>query len=230
MRVRLVVILSSLLLAGLLLGAPAGAQVVGGETTTTAPAGRVGIGDNFWFTSAVITTPGESAPRPFDAYQAAVFAQSWLGEAFFGHPEKQDPPPTLPVSRVDITGTWGDLTGTMSVYYASDGTTAWLSFPDGQTPVSGPVTPPPPSNWFVAPPKAIAAFAGTAPLEETVGVNEATSVPQAAPGEAPSGSRGSSSSAIWWALLAVPVLVAVGAFIVIRRRRASSDDLVSQNA
>jgi hypothetical protein len=223
--------LSGLLLAGLLFGSAAAAQGVGGETTTTAPAGGVGIGDDFFFTSAVITTPGEAAPRTFDAYHAAVFAQSWLGEAFFGKPTKQDPPATLPVSRVDLTGTWGNLTGTMSAYYASDGTTAWLSFPDGQTPVNGPLNPPPPSNWFIGSENVIPAFNGTATLIPTVGANEATSIPHAAaPGESRTGSSGSSSSAIWWVLVAGLIIVGVGAFIVFRRRRTPSDDLVSQNA
>src|SRR4051794_153542 len=203
------------------------------ETTTTVPPGAVQIGDGFAFTGAVITSPAQPAPRMLDGYHTAVFVQSWFGDAFFGHPLIQDPPPDLPVYRVDVTGTWGSPESRQTVYYASDGTTAWLSYPQEQPVSMTPPAPPPPSNWFVAPPRVIAAFNGTATLEPTVGVQEAA-LPSTtvAPGEAPAASSGSSGSAIWWALAAGAVVVVVAAVLISRRRgrRPAADDLVSQDA
>jgi LPXTG-motif cell wall-anchored protein len=219
MRVRTTTALLMLLVLGLAFAPNAAAQT---NPTTTAPEAAVDIGGGNRFTSAVITTPGEPAPRTFSAYQAATFVQSWLAYALFGQkPTVQDPPPTLPVSRVDVRGQWGDGTtpGTVTVYYASDGTTAWISFPD-QDASPEPYTPPPPSHWFVAPPRVIQAFNGTATLADTLGTETATQQPKV--GERPSGSGG--SMVPWLVLLGGTLVVAVGAVFFIRRRRAAALD------
>jgi len=190
------------------------------QTSTTLPAGT-GIGDGLYFTSAVISTPGDPAPRTLDAYHAAVFVQSWMGEAFFGKPQFQDPPAGLPVYQVDVTGTWGEVAGTgvQTVYYASDGTTAWLSYPQGQVVTATQASPPPPEKWFIAPARTIEAFNGTATLIDTAGVVQATT-PRTAP-PAASDSGGSGSGLKYGLIIALVVLVLGGGMMLYRRRRSS---------
>jgi hypothetical protein len=196
-------------------------------TTTTAPQATtttvegVGIGDGYFFTGAVITTPG-AASRTLSAYQAAAFVQSFLGEAIFGQPTFQEPPADLPVSQVDISGNWAGNVGVLTVYFVTDGSGhAWINFPQNQVPTTAPTTPPPPEAWWVPPPHAIDAFNGTGKLEDTLGTYTATSV-RTAPTAAAAGSSssGSDSGIPWtWAVIGSVALVLIGAGIVIRSRR-----------
>jgi hypothetical protein len=202
------------------------------------PPDGVDIGGGNRTTGAVITLNGDaSSPRTLNAYQAAVFLQAWLPYALVTqNPRIEDPPAQLPVYRVDITGTWGSTgpTGTVAVYYASDGTTAWISFPDNQPPAPEPISPPPPSHWFVAPQRTIDGFNGTGTLVQTEGVVAATA-PTLPPGEAKSGSgsgsgSGSSSTAIWVALLVgLLIVLLVGGFILRRRRAGNESDQVTED-
>src|SRR5262245_13341388 len=99
MGIRTFVILVGIALGAVAFAPPAVAGTDAAPTTTpttaapiptTAPPG-VGIGDDYYFTGAVITTPG-AANRTLNAYQAATFVQSWLGEAVWGTPTMQSPP------------------------------------------------------------------------------------------------------------------------------------------
>jgi hypothetical protein len=243
MRNRLVAVM--LIVAGLVF-IPAAAAVAqsdsstpGSLTATTTvppisiPPDGVDIGGGEKFTGAVVTLNGDaSSPRTMNAYQAAVFVQSWLPDALFNQKLKlQDPPAQLPVYRVDVNGTWGEggTSGTVAVYYASDGTNVWVSFPS-QEAAPAPISPPPPSNWFVALPRVIDAFNGNAVLEQTEGV-EAATAPTLPPGEAKSsGSSGSSSTAIWVALLVgVVIVLVVGGFILRRRRSSTTSDPATED-
>jgi hypothetical protein len=184
-------------------------------TNTTLPSGAVDIGDGFAFTAATITPLDGSAPRTLDAYHAAVFVQSWIGTAFFGQPNIIDPPATAPVSRVDVTGSWGVLSGYMVVYYATDGTSVWISFPDGQTPSpTPPASPPPPTVWFVGTQQVLDAINGTATLVPTAGVVDKPTTNK------PAASKGSSSAAIWVVVVVVLLVAVAAAVFIIRRRRA----------
>jgi hypothetical protein len=186
--------------------------------TSTTP-GAVGIGDGLAFLGAVITTPGQP-PREMNAYQAAVFVQSWVSEALFGSPDRTPPPAELPVSRVEVTGDWAAAgTGQITVYYASDGTKAWIAYPEGQLPATAPTTPPPPGNWFVAPSRAIAAFNGEGELGETLGVFNATSTPTTAGDERGAGDSGSELSPIWVVVVLAALLAGGLGWAVARSRR-----------
>lgn len=182
-------------------------------TELTTPDGAVGIGDGIFLTGATITSPGE-APRSLDAYHAAVFVQSWLASAFFGTDHAGDPPPELPVHRVDMTGTWTGTEGTVTVYYAVDGPTPYIAYGEGLVPRQQPFTPPPPSNWFKPPARVIEAFNGEADLIRTTGTQRASGEldEQAA-------SDGSDSDKWIWAAGAGLVAVIGGGFWL-RRRRA----------
>jgi hypothetical protein len=184
--------------------------------------GAVAIGDGLSFTGATVLEP-DAEPRQLSAYQAAVFVQSWLATAYFGGAASLgDPPADLPVSRVDVTGMWPSKKfGTGVVYYASDGTSAWVSFPPDQEPVDGPVTSAPePSNWFRAPDRTVDAFAGTAELVDTFGTQETVpATTEAAAGDDGGDDSTAGPSAIWLLVAGAGVVVALGG-VLLRRRRA----------
>src|ERR1700722_4520088 len=69
-----------------------------------------------------ITGSGPQAGRSLDSSQATAFVQAWLPGSVFGSPAFQDPPSTLPVYEVDVTYKYQGTLGSMTVNYASDGT------------------------------------------------------------------------------------------------------------
>ena len=122
MRVRTLTVLIGLFVA--VLGTPAHAQ---DEEEPTIPReefpaeGPVPIGDGYAFTGAVITPPDGGPTRTLDAYEAAVFVQSWLPQMLFANPDQvRQPAPDLPVYRVDIDGSWVAGEGRITVYYTTD--------------------------------------------------------------------------------------------------------------
>lgn len=237
MRVRTIALLLGLVMAGLALVPPVAAQDDDdheGDTPTTSatlPDG-VGIGDEIFLTGAVITPPDGAAPRTLDAYHAAVFVQSWLATAYFGGKEiVRDPPPDLPVYRVDITGSWVGTVGIQTVHYTDDGSTPYVAFPGlGPSPTM-PDPPPEPSGWFAAFPRVIDAFNGEAELIETTGTQQAAAQQAAATStttsttsdtteEAASPGGGSDPSVVWIAAALAGAAVLVGGGLWFRRRRA----------
>jgi hypothetical protein len=130
----------------------------------------------------------------------------------------------LPVYRVDLMGSWGGdypQVGNQTVYYASDGTTAYVSYPQNQPVTPTPTEPPPPpSNWFVAPERTVEAFNGTAQLIESGGTQAAAAAAANGTRKAPTSNDSSSSSTPWvlyGVLAAGAVIVIVGAVLFIRR-------------
>ena len=221
MRLRAALGLCTIVVAGLamvVLPAPAGADDGEHESTTTTASdpGAVGIGDGLAFTGAVVTPLAGGESRTLDGYQAAVFVQSWLATGVYGNKSdiQKDPPAEAPVYRVDVTGNWGGPTGTLTVYFAIDGKTAYVSWPENQEPSTVPTTPPPPSNWFSPPDRAVDAFNGTAKLVKTAGTVAAGSTPDASLTEglaAADPKRDSTTSPLVWVAVAAGfVLVAVG--------------------
>jgi hypothetical protein len=220
--IRLVLLVLGVVAAWLAVAPSAGASGGQAPTTPTTPTtlpGATAIGDNYAFTGASISSPADPTPRTFNGYQAAVFVQSWLPTAFYGKPALRDPPANVPVYRVDVMGTWGGtppVAGTQSIYYASDGTKAFISYPQQQDPSTTP-DPPPGSIWFVAPPRTIDAFNGTAKLLETAGVQEANT-PRTA--QTPNDSSSSSSSTPWvlyGVLVAAAIAIVIGVVLFFRR-------------
>jgi MYXO-CTERM domain-containing protein len=191
------------------------------EQTTTIPPGSVAIGDGLSFSGAHITnlTNPTEPPRDLPAYQAAVFIQSFLPGAFFSNPVLQDPPADLPVYRVDVDGVWGVINVgpyAQTIYYASDGSNVWLSYPQNQAPTDA--SPPPPGNWFVASGLTSDAFNGHGVLQDTEGTREVTST-TAGPSQT-SSSGGSSATPI--VIIVVVAVVLLGGSLIWRRRRAAS--------
>ena len=222
MRVRTIaVLLLGPTIALTALALPASADEDHGSSTTSStpvpsPEG-VGIGDGIFLTGAVVTPPGDEPPRTLDAYDAAVFVQSWIASAYFGGEDfkREPPPPDLPVYRVDSTGEWGGSTaqGTVTVYYATDGTTAYIAFP-GLAVWTDPAEAPPPSGWFSPPARVIDAFNGDAELEETYGTQSATTTTTVPPLEPEAGDSDATSRWPWTTITTVAVLV-VGLLVLV---------------
>lgn len=223
MQLRWIVGSLALLVGGIGLSPAASAhEDPGHEDTpvTTTPEGAVGIGDGIFLTDGLITPPAGEAPRELDAYHTAVFVQSWLAAAFYGGEDiVRDPPPELPVYRVDSTGDWAGSVGTVTVYYATDGTTPYIAFP-GLVVWTDESEVPPPANWFVAPPNAIDAFNGVADLAPTLGVETATSVATTASDEEGAlGGTDSDTTEAWpWALVGLTAAAAIATGVWFRRR------------
>ena len=227
MRIRTLAVLIAVVWLGITSIPSAQAQDgAQGTTSTTSPelAGAVGIGDNLWLTGAVIT-PADGPTRTLDAYQAAVFVQSWLPTAIYGGNDiLQDPPPELPVNRVDISGQWGPGNiGWQTVYLATDGTSPYVSWPQDQPLATEPGgTPPPPADWFLGEARVLDAFNGEAELIDTQGTRDATST-TTVPGETAetaTDTDGSSSGGVWAVIGAAILAAGVAAAFLMRRRSA----------
>src|SRR5262249_24121366 len=96
-------------------------------TTSTSLPGATDIGYGYSFTGAVINAASGVAVRRLNAYQAAAFMQSWFaGGSIASQNQVNQPPVSADIYRVDVTGNWDDQSGTMTVYYASNGQTAWI--------------------------------------------------------------------------------------------------------
>jgi MYXO-CTERM domain-containing protein len=179
----------------------------------------VAIGDGIFLTGAVITPLGEGEPRTLDAEQAGALAQTIIAQAFWGPAGiKQDPPPDLPVYRIELSGDFAGVVGVLTVHYTDDGTTPYVAFP-GLVITPEPIDPPPdPENWFTVPRLAMDAFNGRGELADTSGrlSSPATTTPLAAE-DASDG--GSDSSVLPIALAAGVAVLAVGGLWALQRRR-----------
>jgi hypothetical protein len=217
MRVRTVLAISIAVLASL----AATPHAAGQEPDE--PEG-VTIGDGIYIRGATITPLDGGPTRTLDDYQAAVFAQSFIGQALFGPEDaKREPPAGTPVYRVDIEGWWAQDDGIVTVHYADDGTTPFVAFPGFVVTPELPDPPPEPTGWFAAPERTRDAFNGEGELVETTGINQATATtaaPGAEPAPAGSGDDGGAPTWLWGALAAV-VLVGLGLWF---RSRRSEDE------
>ncbi len=188
----------------------------GAAETTSTTTQAVSIGSGLAFSGAVITGP-HVASRPLNAYQSAVFMQAWIGDAFYGRPNHESLPARVPVYRVDVMGSWGGGTdfSVRAVYYASDGKQAWIAFPSPQiTPSTGS---PARLDWWVAPPRVIEAFVGTAKLVPTLGTGTSPSTSTVGRDAA----KHTTGDVAWpWIVGSVAAVAAVGGLIGWRRRSA----------
>jgi len=228
MRVRLMALALGLSLAGLVHAHTAAAQEQDDHTDeapasdAVAPEGSVGIGDGLFLTGAVITPLDGGPARELDAYQAAVFVQSWLAYAFYG-PDgtEQAPAADLAVYRVDLSGSWAGAPGVLTVHYADDGTTPYVAFPglvirDFDDPDPRPV-----EGWFTAPRRVMETFRGEGELEDTLGTSQATATTEPSAGFVPAAGGSGQDGTPWllWAALPGAGLVVIG-WLWFRRRQA----------
>ncbi len=187
-------------------------------TSTTVPALPPELLTGISVVGAVVNSPGEK-PRTLDANQATAFMQTWVAYSVFQNPPNERPPSSLPVTRLSVKT---DSQGTLLIFYASDGTNAWVGAPAPDA------TAPPPNNekWIRAPDpqRTIAGFEGRlAPTRTPLPL--ATTTTTTTPGTTTAPSRAkttkSSGNGGLWALVAVgaAVIVAAGAILAVRGRR-----------
>jgi len=157
---------------------------------------------------------GPESGRTLDSSQATAFVQAWLPESVFGTPPFEDPPSTLPVYEVDVDYKYLGTLGSMTINYASDGTSAWVSMPPQSLWPGVVVTQ---QRWILAPDRTVAGFEGRLTPEP---VPTARPTPHKA--TAVMASQGSSSTAELLIFAGALVLVAGIGIVVIRRRGARS--------
>jgi hypothetical protein len=183
-------------------------------TSTTVPALPPELLTGISVVGAVVNTPG-AKPRTLDANQATAFMQTWVAYSVFQNPPNERPPSSLPVSRLSVTT---DSQGTLLIFYASDGTNAWVGAPAPDAAAK------PPNNekWIRAPEpqRTIAGFEGRlAPIRTSLPVQTTTTSTTAAPSTTKA--TKSSDNGGLWALVALgaAVIVAASAMLAVRGRR-----------
>ena len=212
-------VLGALGLLGLaLVAAPAGAQSHPTSSPTTSHTGGQPslsqLAPGLEILDASVTGNGPESGRTLDSSQATAFVQAWLPESVFGTPPFEDPPSTLPVYEVDVGYKYLGTLGSMTINYASDGTSAWVSMPPQSLWPGVVVTQ---QRWILAPDRTVAGFEGRltpAPVP--------TAPPTSHKAIAVMASQGSSSTAQLLIFAGALVLVAGIAIVVIRRRGARS--------
>lgn len=183
-------------------------------TSTTVPALPPELLTGISVVGAVVNSPGEK-PRTLDANQATAFMQTWVAYSVFQNPPNERPPSSLPVTRLSVKT---DSQGTLLIFYASDGTNAWVGAPDA--------TAPPPNNekWIRAPEpqRTIAGFEGRlAPTRTPLPLATTTTTPGTTTAPRTTKATKSSGNGGLWALVAVgvAVIIAASAILAVRGRR-----------
>jgi hypothetical protein len=185
-------------------------------TSTTVPALPPELLTGISVVGAVVNTPG-AKPRTLDANQATAFMQTWVAYSVFENPPNERPPSSLPVSRLDVAT---DSQGTLLIFYASDGTNAWVGAPASNAAAK------PPNNekWIRAPEpqRTIAGFEGRlAPTRTSLPVPTTTTTPSTTTSPSATKATKSSDNGGLWALVALgaAVIVAASAILAVRGRR-----------
>jgi len=161
-----------------------------------------------------ITGNGPESGRTLDSSQATSFVQAWLPESVFGTPPFEDPPTALPVYQVEVDYKYLGTLGSMTVNYASNGTSAWVSMPPQSLWPGVVVTQ---QRWILAPDRTVAGFEGRLTPEPVP-----TAPPTSHKAVALMASQGSSSTALLLIFAGALLLVAGIGIVVIRRRGARS--------
>ena len=197
------------------LTAGAGSALTAG-TSTTVPALPPELLTGISVVGAVVNTPG-AKPRTLDANQATAFMQTWVGYSVFENPPNERPPSSLPVSQLSVTT---DSQGTLLIFYASDGTNAWVGAPAPNAAAK------PPNNekWIRAPEpqRTIAGFEGRlAPTLTPLPVPTTTTTPSTTTSPSTTKATNSSDNGALWGLvgLGAAVIVAASAILAVRGRR-----------
>jgi hypothetical protein len=215
-RLGLIVLGAFGLLGLVLVAAPAGALKHPRSSTTTSQNGNQPslsqLAPGLQILDGSITGNGPESGRALDSSQATAFVQAWLPESVFGTPPFEDPPPTLPVYQVEVGYKYLGSLGSMTINYASDGTSAWVSMPPQSLWPGVVVTQ---QRWILAPDRTVAAFEGKLTPEPVSKVP-----PTSHKAAAATVSHSPSSTTPLLVIAGLVVLVAVMSLLVIRRRGA----------
>jgi len=201
----------------LLVASPADGRTT---TTTSSRPSPSELAPGLLILGGTITGSGPESGRTLDSSQATAFIQAWLPDSVFGSPPYQNPPSNLPVYDVAVEDKYLGTLNTMTVDYASDGTSAWISMPPQSLWPGVEVTQ---QRWILAPGRTVAAFEGhLAPQPVEHGSGSQTLGISAAHSHATAASQGSLSTATILVLAGVVVVGAGIAIMVVRRRRGAA--------
>jgi hypothetical protein len=173
-------------------------------------------------TGATIATPG-APDRKLDANQATAFMQAWLPDSVFHQPilPNVKPPARLAISRMTVVTVWNGINEPLKVFYASDGTTAWVGMPAQGFGWAGVDH----ERWIAAPQSARLrkAFAGELqPVRPSPAATTTAPSSTTQPKTTASADGGSGSSAAWWLVGGAAVIVAGALILTLRRRGAGA--------
>ncbi len=201
-----------------LLGLGSSTAAAGGETqptsttTTSHASGQPSLSQlapGLEILDGSITGNGPDSGRKLDSSQATAFLQAWLPESIYGAPPFENPPGTLPVYQVNVDYKYLGTRGFLTVDYASDGTSAWVSMPPQSLWPGAVVTQ---QRWILAPERTVAGFEGRlTPVP----------VPKSTPTHQAITATSTSSSTTRLLIIAGVLVLAAGIGLFVIRRRAA---------
>jgi hypothetical protein len=165
---------------------------------------------------ATVTTPG-SPSRQLSANQTAAFMRTWLPASTVQQIPNEKPPKCLPVSTIRFTNEFGGLKTPTTVWYASDGTNAWVGMPPQQLGFAVVQS----DKWIPAPDATATIATFNAPGDPPSTTNDcASNTPTTTPTTTAKVSPDDSSSSTTWVWFAVPaaIVVAIGIWLLMRSR------------
>ena len=197
-----------------------GAVPAGAATTTTNATGvkanEIMNGVAVVPPGATVTTPG-SPSRQLDANQTAAFMRSWLPASTVQQIPNEKPAKCLPVSTIRFTNEYGGLKTPTIVWYATDGTNAWVGMPKQDLGFASVQS----DKWIPSPnaPETIATFNAPGDPPSTTN-NCASNTPTTTPTTTVKTTPDDSSSSTTWVWFAVPaaIVVAIGIWLLMRSR------------
>jgi hypothetical protein len=165
---------------------------------------------------ATVTTPG-SPSRRLSANETAAFLRSWLPASTVQQIPNEKPPKCLPVSKIRFENEFSGTKTPTTVFYASDGITAWVGMP--AQPLGFAVVTS--EKWIRAPQAKVTIDAfnapGDAPSTTDNCANTATTTTPTTPTKANPDDSSSSTTWVWFAVPAA-IVVAIGIWLVLRSR------------
>jgi hypothetical protein len=179
----------------------------------------VGIYPGFAFTGGDIAIPGSpNVVRHLDAYQSAVFVQSWFGAAVTTRVKHEKPPTRAHIYRVAVTGSWdgAGTSSTRAVYIAIDGARAWVAWPGQASASLGSL------DWWVAPDRVVSAFNGTEKLVPTGGTDALASTTTTVRQDQAATHSGNGGTSALGVILAAAIAGIVAIVVIMRARRRAT--------
>jgi hypothetical protein len=159
-----------------------------------------------------VTTPG-SPDRTLDANQTAAFMRTWLPISTVENLPNEKPDDCLTVSTLRFDNTFSGIATPTIVYYASDGTNAWVGMPAQNLGFASVAE----EKWIAAPDAKTTIDAFNAPGDPPSTTNKCATNGRA---DRPEPASDDSSDSPTWLFVAVPavIVVAAGIWLLLRSR------------
>lgn len=185
---------------------------------TAAASGGTDIGSGIVILGATVTCPGQPA-RSLDSTKAAAFMQTWLPYSIFGHAPDETPPSQLAVCHLRVADQWqSPHNRTLIVYYATDGTDAWVGMPSQDVADGVYVSK---ERWIrsPSPQQTRAAFEGHGKLIPVAVPSTTTAATTTTSVHSSTGATHQTSATPWIVLAAIAILVGALGVVLFRYRR-----------